>query len=193
MDGVKRALPVLAPRLDRLLDQLAARVPPGDSHYAPIHGNLLGDQILYDETAKPGRRVGIVDWDAWCHGDPHFDLARLIAHLLYLARVEGLSQAAVSEATQAFLNGYREVAGDAAIDPPTLAWHVATALLQHARISLMGKLVPGWLRHFDIMIAEAADIANGRGLVARIPRELADVGRSGDRVLEGPQFELAAA
>jgi hypothetical protein len=106
MDGVKRALPVLGPRLDRLLDQLAARIPSGDSHYAPIHGNLFGDQILYDETAKPGRRVGIVDWDAWCHGDPHFDLARLIAHLLYLARVEGLSQAAVSEATQAFLNGY---------------------------------------------------------------------------------------
>jgi aminoglycoside phosphotransferase (APT) family kinase protein len=167
MDGAKRALPDLAPRLDRLLHQLARGIPFGGSHYAPIHGNLFGDQILYDEAAEPGRRVGIVDWDAWCYGDPHFDLGRLIAHLLYLARVEGLSQEAVSDAIQAFLKGYREVAGAAAIDPPTLAWHVAIALLLQARISLMRKLVPDWPRHFDIITAEAADIANEKGIVAR--------------------------
>lgn len=171
MRGARRALPALAGRIDRIVDRLGRDMPQGQDGFAPIHGNLFGDQILYDETAAPGRRIGVVDWDAWCHGDPHYDLGRMIAHLVYVARLEGQSTGGMTEAAEALLEGYRMVAGHAAVDRARLTWQLAVALLLRAKISSLRKLVPGWPRHMALMVAEAEDVLDGGGALAR-PRSV---------------------
>jgi aminoglycoside phosphotransferase (APT) family kinase protein len=160
MRGVARALPAQAARLNRLVDGLGASRPGGAAGYAPIHGNLFGDQILYDAKAEPGRRVGIVDWDSWSHGDPHYDLGRLVAHLIFVRRSQGFP-GGEGAAVEALLNGYRSVAGADAIDPQRLHWQIATALLLRVKISSVRKLVPGWTRHVGLALREAERYLGG--------------------------------
>lgn len=159
-EGIKRALPKLGGRLDAVIEKLG-RPPavPAESR-VPIHGNLFGDQILYDDAARTGR-VGIVDWDAWSFGDRHFDLGRLIAHFIYLARIERLPDTAVAACVNALLEAYEDAAGT--IDSRVLEWHVAAAVLVRAKISSVRKLRPGWPKHVELMITEAERILNGAG------------------------------
>jgi hypothetical protein len=142
-------------------------MPVGEAGFAPIHGNLFGDQILHDETAAPGRRVGFVDWDAWCHGDPHFDLGRLIAHATYAARLSRRPDEGLRSAAESLLDGYRQVAGAGAIDGARLAWQTAAALLLRAKISSLRKLAPGWPRHVALMVAEAERVVKSGGPLRR--------------------------
>lgn len=166
LEGAKRACPNLAGRIAALVDRLGASTPEGRDGFAPIHGNLFGDQILRDGRARPGRRIGIVDWDAWCHGDPHYDLGRLLAHLVYVARLRDLAPDRVAGATRAFLDGYRAVAGRGAVDRERLTWQLATALLLRAKISSLRKLVPGWPGHLAQMVTEAELVLDRGGPLA---------------------------
>ncbi len=165
LEGVKRALPKLGKRLDAIVARLGSFPSLSELSYVPIHGNLFGDQILYD-AASPRRRVGIVDWDAWSFGDPHFDLGRLIAHFLYVARLERLPEAGVTACVEALLRGYGKARGST-INREALRWHVATALLLRAKISSLRKLRPGWPRHVELMTAEAERILNDDALAPR--------------------------
>ena len=164
MRGVQRALPGLAVRLDNLLERLSRPPALADASRVPVHGNLFGDQILFNGRASEGRRVGIVDWDAWASGDAHFDLGRLIAHFLYVVRLKGLPDAGASACVAALLRAYEE-AGGVAIDGPTLEWHLAAALLLRAKISSLRPLRPGWPKHFELMAAEAERVL-GAGALA---------------------------
>lgn len=159
MDGVKRALPGLSGRLDGLVSGLEARRVAPVQDPVPIHGNLFGDQILYDSSASR-RRVGIVDWDDWSLGDRHFDLGRLLAHFLYVARLAKLPDRSISVCGKALLRGY-DAAGGGAVDCMTLDWHVIAALLLRAKISSLRKLRPGWPKHVELMVTEAEHILNG--------------------------------
>lgn len=180
MRGVKSALPGLAGRLDRLLERLARPPSLADASRVSIHGNLFGDQILYSGRSPEGRRVGIVDWDAWSCGDAHFDLGRFIAHFLYVVRLRGLPEADASACVRAMLRAYED-AGGVEIDRPTLDWHLAAALLLRAKISSLRPLRRGWPGHFELMAAEAervldaGDLApprpNRRGAAAHIRME----------------------
>jgi aminoglycoside phosphotransferase (APT) family kinase protein len=152
---------MLAGRIGALVDRLGAAMPAGEEGFAPIHGNLFGDQILHDPAAERGRRVGFVDWDAWCHGDPHFDLGRLMAHAVYAGRLGGRSGGSVAAATGAVLAGYRQASGWDAVDRARLAWHMAAALLLRAKISSLRKLAPGWPRHVALMVEEAEHVIEG--------------------------------
>lgn len=166
MRGVLRALPGLAARTNALVDRLGASTPRSEAGFRPVHGNLFGDQMLFDVGAEPGRRVGFVDWDAWCHADPHLDLGRLLAHLVYAASIQGLSDERAAAAGEALLAGYMEIAGTAAVDRERLDWHLATALLLRAKISSVRKLAPGWPRHVVLMV-HAAERVLERGAPAR--------------------------
>lgn len=164
MDGVKCALPNLASRIDSLLARLERPPVFPASSYTPIHGNLFGDQILYDHAAKD-QRVGIVDWDAWALGDPHFDLGRLIAHFTYIARIANLSGTKVAACIHALLRSY-ENAGGIGIDRINLEWQVAVSVLVRAKISSLRKLRPGWPRHIELMVTEAERILGGDGIAS---------------------------
>lgn len=157
MEGFTLALPHLEPQLGPLLDALAdgARQLPFENG-APIHGNLFGDQILYGRDG-----FGMVDWDAFCLGDPLHDVGRLMAHLIYLAGMEKILATRVNACIDAMLGAYREESRQR-VDPDRLNWHLACQLLLRAKISSLRKLARGWPTHLESMVAEAQNVLEGR-------------------------------
>lgn len=141
------ARPRLAERVGNLLHTLATRLNElGEADPVAIHGSLFGDQILFDPAEK--HSISIVDWDDLAGGDAHFDLGRLIAHLLFESSMAAESNPGIR--AEAFINGYRNAGGT--VDTERLRWHVAAALLLRAKISLLRTLTPGWESAFDAII-----------------------------------------
>jgi aminoglycoside phosphotransferase (APT) family kinase protein len=99
--------PELAPRVRRLLDELAAGAPvAGEPVFC--HGDFSTDQVVVDGEGRPG----LIDWDHAGWGDPASDLAS--------AEAAGLT----GDALEDFLEGYRE------LRPPVRGrWHQAHARL----------------------------------------------------------------
>jgi hypothetical protein len=164
MDEVKLAKPGLTGRLDTIIHILAEKF---DNLSCPaqcsIHGNLFGDQILYDQDT-----IGIVDWDAFCIGDPLFDLGRLIAHLLFLAGTERLPPLAVKTCVEAFLLAYQDRVGHR-VNRQWLNWHVTAQLLMRGKITALRKLPAGWIRQLTFVVEEAAKLAHGRSDYLDLP------------------------
>ncbi|MCP4086736.1 MAG: phosphotransferase, partial [Actinomycetia bacterium] len=81
--------------------------------------------------------ISMVDWDDATQGDPHFDLGRLIAHLVFLA-----DELELEVELGSLLNGYCQGQGE--ICPARLRWHIAAAMLMRGRISLLRPLADNW-------------------------------------------------
>lgn len=160
--GMARALPSLAPRIVSLVDRLIERRPE-ERDRAPIHGNLFGDQILWD-----GERVGIVDWDRLSDGDPHYDLGRLVAHLLYETGLAGAESEAAGSCVGALLDAYRAGA-TRGLDRRRLAWHTAVELLLRAKISALRPLPPGWADHCRHAVAACERLVGGSSPALSLP------------------------
>ena len=157
LKGVSLALPELATQIDRLidlLDNLAQKL----SFIAnfPIHGNLFGDQILYRAD-----KIGIVDWDALSLGDPLYDVGRLIAHLIYLAGVEGIAAPRISACAETLIQSYEKSIGQL-IDRKCLNWHIATQILLRGKTSSLRKLPEGWQDHMAFVVEESQRLLNGQ-------------------------------
>lgn len=157
MSDVKLALPWLNDRLQRLLDLIGERGQElSFDDPAPIHGNLFGDQILIDVD-----QVGIVDWDDLGIGDPLYDVGRLFAHVIYLARRETLLERRVADHLGAMMDAYVEETGRA-VAWDRLRWHVAVALLMRAKISALRMLPTGWMDDIAMAITEADRVLTGK-------------------------------
>ncbi|MGK7872974.1 MAG: phosphotransferase family protein [Xenococcaceae cyanobacterium] len=164
LGGAKLALPEISSQLDRaiaVLQDLSARLP--FSGNSPIHGNLFGDQILYSADG-----IGIVDWDALSLGDPLYDVGRLIAHLLYLARIEGMPPTTVSASAEALIRAYEEDTGQL-VERKCLTWHVASQLLLRGKISSLRKLPEGWQDHMAFVVAESERVLKGKSQYLSLP------------------------
>jgi len=154
MRAVRRALPNLNKRLDVVLGELERRAralpstPP-----TSIHGNLWGDQLLYNEEAGT-REVGILDFCDWCFGDPHFDLGRVIAHAIHAAETERLPKPALDACIAAFIAGYEETSGRR-LHLAWLEWHIAVALLLRAKIHTLQQIGESWTEHLDFTVSKA--------------------------------------
>lgn len=156
MGEVKLALPQLGVQLDAVIAILADAyqylpIPKR----MPIHGNLFGDQILYGQE-----NIGIVDWDAFCYGDPLYDVGRLIAHLLFLGGTEGLASSGVNSCTEALLQGYQDEVGES-VNRQWLSWHVTAQLLMRGKISSLRKLPEDWIRQLTFVVKEAERLVHG--------------------------------
>ncbi len=164
MAEVKLALPQLSKAIDlaigQLTDKAAQIVFP--SNY-PIHANLFGDQILYTP-----QRLGMVDWDTLSLGDPHYDLGRLVAHLIYLAGCNQWERPAVQACITALLASYA-AAIDWTIDPTCLAWHITLQLLLRGKISSLRKLPEHWPAHLEFVVTEAECLLVGRSQFITLP------------------------
>jgi hypothetical protein len=164
MAEVKIALPHLSSAIDRAIEQLtnnAAQIVFPTNY--PIHANLFGDQILYTP-----QRLGMVDWDTLSLGDPHYDLGRLVAHLIYLAGCNHWEPAAVKACIVALLASYT-AAIDWTIDPTCLAWHITLQLLLRGKISSLRKLPEHWQAHLEFVVAEAECLLAGRSEFMSLP------------------------
>ncbi|NJR71108.1 MAG: aminoglycoside phosphotransferase family protein [Synechococcales cyanobacterium CRU_2_2] len=164
MAEVKLALPHLSKAIDQAIGELTAKA--GQivfSRNYPIHANLFGDQILYTP-----QRLGMVDWDTLSLGDPHYDLGRLVAHLIYLAGCNQWERPAVKACITALLASYA-AAIDWAIDPTCLAWHITLQLLLRGKISSLRKLPEHWPEHLEFVVAEAQCLLLGRSEFVTLP------------------------
>jgi hypothetical protein len=164
MKEVKLALPHLSGAIDRATAVLtaAAQQIAFPSTY-PIHANLFGDQILYSPD-----RIGMVDWDTLSFGDPHYDVGRLIAHLLYLTGRKQLATPAVKTCIEALIQGY-ESKIDWQLDRTCLAWHITMQLLLRSKISSLRKLPDGWQNHLEFAVAEAEWLMEGCSEFVALP------------------------
>lgn len=158
LDDIKQLLhadlalvqPKLADRVEKTTSTLSSWFDRlGEVEPVAIHGSLFGDQVLFDPNAKCS--IAFVDWDNYCGGDAHFDLGRLIAHLLFLSILTPGSSP--SARIDALIAGYRSAGG--IVDPERLSWHVVAALLLRAKISLLRTLASDWERHFGAILDEA--------------------------------------
>ncbi|MGQ0592166.1 MAG: phosphotransferase enzyme family protein [Gammaproteobacteria bacterium] len=157
MSDVKLALPWVSDRLQRLLDRIGERGQElSFDDPTPIHGNLFGDQILIDVD-----QVGIVDWDDLGIGDPLYDVGRLFAHVIYLARQGTLLERRVADHLGAMMDSYVEETGRAVVWD-RLRWHVAVALLMRAKISALRTLPTGWMDDIGMAITEADRVLTGK-------------------------------
>lgn len=129
----------------------------------PIHGNLFGDQILYNTYG-----IGIVDWDALSLGDPLYDVGRLIAHLIYLAGVEGIAATKVKLCAEALIESYEENTNQT-IDRRCLNWHIATQLLLRGKISSLRKLPKRWQDHLAFVVKESQQLLMGQSNYISLP------------------------
>ena len=123
---------------------------------SPIHGNLFGDQILVN-----GDRVGIVDWDDFCLGDPLYDLGRLVAHLIFMFRRGVARPARGASDIATLLEAYARESGQN-LEWPRLRWQIAVALLMRAKISALRPLPEGWVEDVKAALAEASKVLKNR-------------------------------
>ncbi len=153
MVDMKRALPGHTGEIDRLVAGLRRR--RADLHFehvVPIHGNLFGDQVLID-----GDKIGIVDWDDLALGDAEYDIARLIAHLVFLWRRASMPRVERQRIEDASLAAYTGATGHG-LDAARLRWHKAVALLMRAKISALRPLPDTWISDVAGCIDEASEL-----------------------------------
>lgn len=129
----------------------------------PIHGNLFGDQILYGQDT-----IGIVDWDAFCYGDPVSDVGRLIAHLLFLAGTEDLNPIAVKTCVETLLHTYQEEIREP-VNKEWLSWHVTAQLLMRGKITSLRKIPEDWVEQLAFVAKEAEQLVNGSSYYLNLP------------------------
>jgi phosphoglycerate dehydrogenase-like enzyme/tRNA A-37 threonylcarbamoyl transferase component Bud32 len=77
---------------------------------ALVHGDYSPKNILAD-----GSRIVILDWEVAHWGDPRFDVAFCLTHLLLKARRQNADDKALTSAASQFLTGYAET-GPAVLD-----------------------------------------------------------------------------
>lgn len=114
-------------RVARLGERILARVPdPARAPRAFCHGDFVTSQLLLD-----GERVTVTDYDLAAVGDPHREVAMLMASLPFdVPYLAAAGDGELHRAREAYLAAYQERAG-AAVDPGRLAWHRACAAVYH--------------------------------------------------------------
>ena len=165
--GMARAVPLLRLRIDKLVSLLESSghdLPP--ANLRPIHGNLFGDQILWD-----GDTVGIVDWDRLAQGDPLYDLGRLLAHHVFEANLAGVDGKVARKCAGALLDAYCGFIGHP-VDYQRLAWHTAVELLLRAKIAALRPLPTGWPDHCAHAVLQCERIVEGKCKSLALPSPL---------------------
>lgn len=149
MEWIAFMRPELEPLLGRAGAALARRAPRlGTGERAFCHGDLVPSQVL----AGPGEWA-LVDFDLCRLGDPHHELAMLLAALPHDVPAIGALTAAgraarVAACEQALLNGYQSQA-ERSLDLGRLAWYRVCAEIYYLALGLK----KGWLDQTGLMLA----------------------------------------
>lgn len=151
---LERALPNLSGRLRKLVRQLEHPPAASCTLRAPIHGSLSCTAIKYDYSAQQGRRIGFENWEAFCVGEPHHDLGRLIADVYAATCLAGMDRKTLHVCIESLLDAYGH-AGQVTVDYDALRWQTAVALLRYAASKIMGAVPLGWPLLVDAMVAQA--------------------------------------
>jgi 5-methylthioribose kinase len=116
---VAERLPDLAERLMELADQLI------DCRVCLVHGDFSPKNVLAD-----GADLWVIDWEVAHMGNPIFDVAFLLAHLLCKTAHAPQSAQLYRDCAQRFLTSYdNHIRGELRPDPPALVEHTAAVVL----------------------------------------------------------------
>jgi 5-methylthioribose kinase len=118
---VGRRLPELAPALRSLIDELTTGA------ICLVHGDFSPKNVLVgrpDEHRDPW----IIDWEVAHRGDPHFDPAFLLCHLLLKSLLHPRTAPEYERCAAAFLAEY-QAGGGLAADTPAILRHVGALVL----------------------------------------------------------------
>jgi hypothetical protein len=94
----------LTNRIRRALEETAGRVFAEAAPRVPIHGACRIEQMI-----TRGDEITLVDFDALASGDPHEDVAELIASLRFLEIGAGRSRAELEHESRVFLEAYESL------------------------------------------------------------------------------------
>lgn len=165
---VARRTPELSGQIQELIDQMHGR------RQCMVHGDFSPKNVL----VGPAAATWVIDFEVAHHGDPHFDLAFLISHLLLKSVHRPELARDYDRCVTAFTTSYTEQSRtDSA---PSLSWehalrHVGCLLLARVR----GKSPAEYLT------PEQADRVwvLGRSLLTEPPAELSVLAQRRDEVL----------
>jgi aminoglycoside phosphotransferase (APT) family kinase protein len=139
LDCVRVVEPALAARMGRVVSALADR-PPTGGRVVLGHGGFRPGQIV----VAPGGALAVLDLDGLCRCDPARDLASALAHLSWHAATRPGRHRVAAAAAGSLVSAYEERVGR--VDPETLRWWRAAALLQVAARRFRRLEVADWPR-----------------------------------------------
>lgn len=112
--------PELAPQLLGAVDELQ------DVHECLVHGDFSPKNVL---VAPGGAALWVIDFEVAHRGNPVFDVAFLLSHLVLKAVHRPTAAGALGAAAQRFIDAYRGTGARGAADDDRLALHVGCLLL----------------------------------------------------------------
>jgi aminoglycoside phosphotransferase (APT) family kinase protein len=118
---VARRFPALAPALRALIDELSAR------SVCLVHGDFSPKNVLVGTNGASGG-PWVIDWEVAHRGDPDFDPAFLLCHLLLKSLLHPATSGEYEDCAVAFLAEYNDVGG-LAEDPRSILRHVGALVL----------------------------------------------------------------
>jgi hypothetical protein len=132
--------PELAPRLERLVDELAAAKPDG-AELVTAHGDFHANQVL-DRNGG----LAVIDFDEICAAPAGLDFSSYVAHLLSGMRGE---LAAAAGALDDLVEGY-------GARPEALGWYVSTSILRRSPFPFR-FLDEDWPNRIEQMVVDAEE------------------------------------
>lgn len=118
-------VPQLRPRLHALIDDMKQR------QACLVHGDFSPKNVLVDESQE---QCWVIDFEVAHYGDPSFDLAFLLTHLLLKSLHRPADSAAYDACARAFVSTYTAcVSPDLVPDMPHVARHVGALLAARVR------------------------------------------------------------
>lgn len=125
-DIAKKTCPQLTDRIGFLVYSLLTRsetIGRASSPITPIHGDLKIGNMLTNEG-----KVGLIDMDCVCLGDPLYDIGSFIANFSYNGILIGCDESKVRALVEAFCGVYSEQV-EWEVSPERLHWHIAAAFI----------------------------------------------------------------
>lgn len=155
LERARQRVSLACPQHALATDTLVARLAAGagdvdDAVRATLHGDLHSRNVLVGAD-----RVFLIDLDRVATGAPLADLGSLVAEIAFRDCLA--DRAASDEPCRALLHAYRQHV-PWAVDPRSLAWHAAAALVRERAYRCVGSLKPGRLQALPLVLATAARI-----------------------------------
>jgi len=159
--------PDQAGRIHQLADELRTH------RVCLVHGDLSPKNVLVSESPD---QTWLIDWEVAHFGDPAFDLAFMLTHLLMKSIHIPGQLATLDEAIDEFVRAYEREAPDLSPDWSRVIGHVGCLLM--ARV--LGKSPAEYLDD----LGQSAVLALGRTLVERRSTDLSDLGALRERTTQ---------
>lgn len=148
--------PPLAHRAEQLARHLGSEIASAPPLDVPMHGDFSAAQVLVAPQPRAGHRVGIIDLDGACRGDPVDDLGNLLAQAERQVLDGAHSAEWLEDFTAALLDGYCSATTRPV--PDRLRLYTALSLFRKARLPFRTR-EPEWPLRTEALLDRAESLA----------------------------------